>query len=173
MADAGDIEKRSYYRVTTVVPVRCRVLSTREEEALSIEVQTRKQPDLTGMEASLRSWLARIEDKLDRILAHYESEDQDCITAEGPLEIQLSGGGMRIPALQEVRKGTPVLVDITLPAVPKVVARAVARVETCAGKGKNVELALSFQAISESDRSAVISHVLEMQRSALRRRSDV
>ncbi len=172
MAASGDIEKRSYYRVATSVPVRCRVLSAREEEALSLEVQTRRQPDLTGMDDDLRSWLARIEDKLDRILAHYETEDPGWITADGPLEIQLSGAGLKLPVLKKVPKGTPVLVDITIPAEPKIVARAVARVEACSGSGKSFELALSFQAISEADRDAVVAHVLEMQRSELRRRSD-
>ncbi len=172
MAGSDDVEKRSYFRVATVVPVRARVLAAAEADALCVEVQTRRHPDLSGLDDGLRAWLARLEDKLDRLLGHFETDRDDWITADGPLTILLSGSGLRVPVLREVPQGAAVLVDVTLPEVPKIVARAVTRVEACHGGPKRPELALSFQAISVADRDAIVAHCLERQRHELRKRAD-
>ncbi len=171
MAPSQDSAERSYYRIPTVLPVRCRVIHAHEAHALEAEIAARTPLDLSSLDLGLRSWLARIEDKLDRILAHFETEEGAWITREEPLDVVLSGGGLQLPVLEEVEVGSDTLVELTLPGSPKLVVRAIARVARCDSDGKEIRLALHFRVISEGDRAAVVGHVLELQRSQLRRRS--
>ncbi len=165
-------DKRSYYRVPTFLPVRCRVIEGEEVRTLENEISTRSSgPDLSRMDPALRGWLSRLEDKIDLLLSHYETEENGWITAQGPLEVTLSGAGMRVPVLCEVPLGADVMIDVVLPGMPKQRILAIGRVARCT-TGKDIEIAMGFRVISEGDRSAVVGHVLEIQRSELRKRSE-
>lgn len=165
-------DKRSYYRVSTFLPVRCRVIEGERVHAVETEIATRSdRPDLTRMDPALRAWLSRLEDKIDELLSHYETEENGWITAPGSLEVTLSGAGIRVPVLTEVAEGTDVLIDLVIPGMPKQRVLAIGEVARCT-KGKQIEIAMGFRAISLGDRDAVVGHVLEIQRNELRKRSE-
>lgn len=173
MSGHSDSEsERSYYRIPTVLRVRCRLINASEAIALEGEILTREHVDTSHIEPALCEWLDRVEDKLDQILSHFQSEETSWITADDPLQVTLSGAGLRVPLIEPVPVGKDVLVEMTLPTIPKYVARAIGSVARCTVEGKDVEVALSFRIISESDRAAVVAHVLEIQRSELRRRAE-
>ncbi len=170
-ARSGDQDQRSYYRVPTFLPVRCRRVGASELAALEAEILTHESFDVSNVDPGLCEWLDRIEGKLDRILAHYESEDGRWITPEGPLELTLSGSGIRLPVTQEVAVGTNVLLEIVLPGTPKQVIRCIGEVAKSDDDEKGPAIAAGFRVIAESDRDAVVGHVLQVQRSELRRRA--
>lgn len=162
---------RSYYRVSTFLPVRCRYIDASELSGLEARILTRESLDLSQLDPGLCVWLDRIEEKLDRILSHYESEDGSWITPEGPLQVVLSGSGICFPVSEEVPVGCDLLVEIILPGTPKHTVRCIGRVARCGIDEKRIEVGVSFRVISESDQKAVVAHVLEIQRTELRRRA--
>ena len=164
-------DKRSYYRVSSFLPVRCRRVRPSELPGLTSEIQTREAPDVSKVDPGLAEWLDRVETKLDRILVRYETEEESWMTSEGALEVTLSGSGIRFPVCEEVALDSDVLMEITIPGTPKHMVRCIGRVAECEAEGKSVTVAAGFRVIAECDRDAVIAHVLEIQRSELRRRA--
>ncbi|MCP5055580.1 MAG: hypothetical protein GY937_02525 [bacterium] len=164
-------DQRSYYRVSTFLPVRCRRVIPSEIAGLTSEIQTREAPDVSRVDPGLAEWLDRVETKLDRILARFETEEESWMTSEGALEVTLSGSGIRFPVCEEVALDSDVLMEITIPGTPNHTVLSIGRVAECEAEGKSVTIATGFRVIAECDRDAVIAHVLEIQRSELRQRA--
>ena len=67
--DSG-AERRTFFRVLTHLPVKCRRVSDAEAEALERALPQRRAPDMSRVDEALATWLDRIERKLDRVLVH-------------------------------------------------------------------------------------------------------
>lgn len=165
-------DKRSYYRIPALLPVQLRVIHPSEIAGLESQILGRERFDVTKMDPGLRMWLTRIEEKLEKILVHFESEEDQWITSHEPSHVTISGSGMRVPVTMEVPAGSDVLLHVTLPLNPKLVVRAIGRVSDCIVNPKSIELALSYRVVSEADRDSIVSYVLEVQRNELRLRNE-
>lgn len=165
-------DKRSYYRIPALLPVQIRVIHPSEVPGLESQILGRERFDVTKMDPGLRMWLTRIEEKLERILIHFDSEEDQWISSNEPSHVTISGSGLRVPVTAEVPVGSDVLLHVTLPLNPKLVVRAIGRVSDCLVEPKSIELALSFRVVSEGDRDSIVSYVLEVQRNELRLRNE-
>ncbi|MCP3983628.1 MAG: hypothetical protein GY723_04525 [bacterium] len=163
-------DKRSYYRVHTFLPVRCRRIADSELEGLSTDIMVREASEVSKVDPGLAEWLDRIEGKLDLLLERFETEADVWTTAQGALEVTISGSGIQLPVCEEIPIEADVLLEVTLPGIPKHMVRCIARVAECEVDAKQVTIGAGFTVIAECDRDAIIAHVLEIQRSELRQR---
>ena len=167
-------ERREYFRVSTVLPLRARVLDPTEKDQIEGEIQLRRTPDLSSIDPALASRLDAIEDRLDRILEAIDRSPEAWVTPGGMTPIQLSGGGIRFPVRDAVPAGALLLIELVLGGVPRRQVRATAR--ALAEKPPRGEdephAAVQFETITPEDRDAVVAYTLEVQRrETLRRKS--
>jgi len=171
-ADQVMVDKRSHYRIPALLPIQIRVIHPSEVPGLESQILGRERFDVTKMDPGLRMWLTRIEEKLERILIHFESEEDPWITPNEPSHVVISGSGLRVAVTTEVPVGSDVLLHVTLPLNPKLVVRAIASVSQCIVEPKSIELALSYRVVFEGDRDSIVAYVLEVQRNELRLRNE-
>ena len=169
-------ERREFFRVSTTLPVRARIVDPAEQEQVEGEIRLRRTPDLSTIDPTLAGWLDEIEGKLDRVLETLVANEHDWITTGGLTPLQLSGGGICFPVRENVAEGTLLLVELTLGGVPRRRVRATARTlgegSARAPEADGPQVAVQFETITPEDRDAVVAYTLEVQRrETLRRRA--
>ncbi len=171
-AHAGS-ERRAYFRVATRLPLRLTPLGEEEVRILEREINTPK-PELGVLaDPALSAALRRIEEKLNLLLDGAGHEPTRPIGEADRSNLVLSGSGLRSETRESFQTGDPVRVELLLPETPVRQVTALASVVYSAQlmepEGSR-RLALRFTAIDEGDRDAVVRHICEVQRLALRKR---
>ena len=169
----GADDQRAYYRVQARLPVRHRELEPGEFDALKREIEA-PRPPRPEVDPALASWLARVEKKLDRLIA-LADENAPRPLSEGELSnVEISGSGLRVAGKEEVDVGENLLVELQLPGNAERRVRAIARVIRQIEPrepGAERELALAFRVIHEDDREAIVRFSNDVQRVLLRARA--
>jgi hypothetical protein len=166
-----DDDKRSYFRVWTRVPLRARPVGPEEVEQLETEIRNRKAPPALPVDQHLAEWLDRIEAKLDRLLAHAGLGEGVPLVPDDEQDVLLSGGGMKFWSSRPYSPGTVLLLEFDLPTTPRHHVRTLARVvgnEPSRDDCEGYPTAVTFHAIHEIDRDAVVGHSLAVERAQLR-----
>jgi c-di-GMP-binding flagellar brake protein YcgR len=171
--DAEGRERRSYFRVRTRVSVRYRQASEQEAQTFLSELASRREGPSLPIDPILALRLDRLEQKLDLILATLRRDAEQPLGSEHQQTITLSGNGLEIVSDEPVEPGCEILVELRIPVSPPRVVRALARAVTSVSganesKGK---IALTFEAIDENDREAIIRHVFDVERLERARRT--
>ncbi len=163
-------ERRAYYRIETCLPLRVLRGDPAGCERLRREIESSvREPDLAAVDAPLEARLARIEEKLDRVLAHLGGGEpplgRDDLTA-----MRLSGAGLACRVRGRPRPGEEVVLEMLLPGGAPEPVRAVGRVVSSEPAGPDAsEVAFAFAAIDELDRDAIVRYVSAAQRRERRR----
>ena len=165
----GVSDKRAYFRVPTWLVVHCQVIDRTEAESLEVELLANAPLDPSELDPGLAAWLGRIEDKLDRLLAHLDPDSYASIASEDPQEVQLSGAGMLFEVKEEVPPEATLALEFALPGAPGRRVRCLAEIAEQQGQTPG-PLAVYFAVIHERDRDAIVRHVLEVQRGQIRAR---
>ena len=164
--------RREYFRVSTRLPLRTRVLSVDQADQLRFEIAQRKPASDPNIDPFLRAWMERIEHKLDAIWAHLDpSQDPPPSLADSrPLEI--SGNGLAWDGAPDYPDGSWVSVELELPRPASVQIRLLGRsVGTHHLESGGRRNAVAFETIFEGDRDAIVRHVLDMERRKIQRES--
>lgn len=170
--DSG-AERRTFFRVLTHLPVKCRRVSDAEAEALERALPQRRAPDMSRVDEALATWLDRIERKLDRVLVHLGIGDPVAFCEADVQEVMLSGAGMSFVTDPPVEPGTRVLVEFEIPGTPAHLVRCLARVIRHLPpkeEGESASTAVAFDVIHDSDREAIVHHAVEVQRTLIQAR---
>ena len=171
---SGKREQREFFRVWSFLPVRARRVRSSERHALTTEIKARLPEAVNRLDPELVAWLDRIESKLERLLAHMDLSDRPCFGPDDVQEVQISGSGLMFTGSEPTKKDDLLLVEFEVPGSPRRMVRClgrVARSET--GQNRSApQIAVGFEEIHESDRDAIIQHVMAVQRADLSRRAD-
>jgi hypothetical protein len=168
MEAKSERDKREYFRVSTQLRVGLRVVKPEEVAALAADIVHREPSPPARIDPELAQWIGRIERKLDVILSRLGAAPEAGILPGGEELITLSGGGLLLPPQRKpVKRGTTLLVELSVPEVPMRRIRALCSVARDLGEDESMPL--TFSCIHESDRDAIIRHCLAVQRSELRR----
>ena len=170
MAASAGSRPRAYFRVETCVPLRIHRGDPAACERLRREIDASvREPTLSALEAPLEARLARIEEKLDRVLAHLGG-GQPPLGRADLRPVRLSGSGLACGVAGGARPGEEVVVEMLLPGGAPEPVRAVARVVSAEPQGDGTSrVALAFTAIDELDREAIVRYVSAAQRRERRR----
>ncbi len=156
---ADDQDKRLYRRVDVLIPFGFRKVGPRIVEAA---VRQDSEPS-TEHGDPLRAALDRIERKLDRLLARWESEDQ--APSVRPTPINLSGAGVRFPSDDPIEQGEYVDVVMVLPGDSSIKVRAFGEVVrqrlVARPSGAVYEIAASFLHLPPKVREAIIRYTFQ------------
>lgn len=154
-------DKRLYRRVDVLIPFGFRLVGRS-----AVEASVRSEPDPEPArpdEDPVRAALARIERKVDRLLARWETNDQS--PPVRPTPINLSGAGVRFPSDAPVEQGECVDVAMVLPTEPPLKIRAFAEVVRqrllARPSGAVYEIAASFIHLAPKDREAIIRYTFQ------------
>lgn len=163
-------ERRAYYRVGTCLPLRIQRGDPAACERLRREIESSvREPTLTAVEAPLEARLARIEQKLDRVLAQLGGGEPP-LGRRDLTPVRLSGSGLACRVGGRPRLDEEVVVEMLLPGGAPEPVRAVARVVSAEPAGENAsQVAFAFTAIDELDREAIVRYVSAAQRRERRR----
>ncbi len=166
-------ERRAYYRIETCLPIRVLRGDPSACERLRREIEASvRETTLAAVDAPLEARLARIEEKLDRLLAQVGGGEPP-LGREDLASVRLSGSGLACRVSGRPRPGEEVVVEMLLPGGAPEPVRAVARVvsaEPAAEGGSRA--ALAFTAIDELDREAIVRYVSAVQRRERRREAE-
>lgn len=169
----GRREQREYFRVWSFLPIRARKTKPEERHALHTEISARRPETASRLDPELVAWLDRIECKLERLLAHMDLSDRPDFGPDDVQEVQISGSGILFTSETPGRKDDLLLVEFEVPGTPRRMVRCLGRVARAEPAGEGLrQIAVGFDVIHESDRDAIVQHVLAVQRSDLSRRQD-
>jgi len=180
--DAGEIERREYFRITDRLFLEFREVDYQESIVLE---ESLKQPEVfSGLperpvalsagpafrEVELYDYLEAIERKLDRVidlLSKREGRFQGVYK-----EVNISGSGLKFCSSTELHEGALLEIAIGLPLNPDRRIRALGKVVRSSPSKKEGEegweTAVGFVAISEKDRDALVGYVFSKEREHLR-----
>ncbi len=137
--------------------------STREIESISSDVS----PDITAE-------LQQINKKLDFIIKMLMKTDKNNIFNKKPVEVNLSGSGIKIKTSEEYQEDDYLAIKLVLPLLSGVVIDVIGQVVRSVPLENNIwELAIHFAAINEDDKDMIIRYVFKRQRELLRARDDI
>ncbi|MDJ0865256.1 MAG: PilZ domain-containing protein [Myxococcota bacterium] len=169
----GDRNERAFYRVQTSLPVRCRRVEP--EEVLEFAVRTQESRDAqAAVPAELAAWAARIEDKLDTLLARLDPERPPPLSHRDAQSVVLSGSGMMLGSSDDLLPGDDVLLEFLLPGSPPRRVEALAQVVGLRrmDEAGHAQVAVRFGAIDEADRQAIVRAVYEVEVLSRRQNGD-
>ncbi len=171
-------DRRAYYRVNGLLPIRVFPLSEDQVEAeifdLSMPDPLIQPLDEVDEEAPLTARLRRIEEKLDLLLGAAQVPVPKQLSGRDRQSIVFSGAGVCLDVAHSFRQGDPYKVEILLPPPYSRLVRAVARcVEDAPLLGPGAEtcpLALALDHMEPDERDALVAYSYDLQRFALRAR---
>lgn len=173
MDDVGGRKEsgRVYFRVRTQLAIRMQPVKSHDRERLEWEITRGETREESQIDPDLASWLGRIESKLDRILLHVGAESEELRPTEVH-SVVLSGGGISVLCERKEDPQTLLLVDFELPGAVPYRIRCLASVVSATPSEQNgTDLAMSYVAINERDREAIVRFTLDVERGELRSRS--
>jgi hypothetical protein len=165
---------RSFFRVKTSLPLRVTRTPADDYQRLSNEILTRVDASLPEIDVELLGWLDRMERKLDRLLSHYDLIEYSTLDERDRQNIELSGSGLSFQSDEAIACGTGVLLEFELPETPARTVRCLARVVQELGRDEaGMEaVGVSFEAIRQIDRDAIVRYTLAVQRQEIRSKGD-
>lgn len=166
--------ERDYFRVKTRLRLRSRRAAADDISLLEHEIlegAALRDPDLDPAVASV---LARMEAKLDRILAHLGLPHGGALIDVEHQEVMLSGSGMHCALSHPASTGDVLVLEFELPGAPPRVVRGLATVRALRRDPSEDfgPVVLEFRTLRLEDRDAVVQHTLEVQRRELRERAE-
>ncbi len=172
-AGEGGRERRGFFRVRTRIAVRARLASETEAQAFLSELASRREGPSLPIDPILALRLDRLEQKLDLVLSTLRRDATPPLGVEHQQTITLSGNGLELTPDEPVEPGSDLLVELRIPVSPPRLVRLLARAVTgAAASGESKErIALTYVAIDENDREAIIRHVFDVERLERARRA--
>lgn len=136
--------------------------STQEFESITSDIPPEIAAELQG-----------INKKLDFIIKWLMKTDEDNIFNKKPVEVNLSGSGLKIKTADVYAEGDYLEMRMILPLLSGVVIDVIGQVVRTANIDQDIkQLAIRFAAINEDDREMIIRYVFKRQRELLRARDD-
>ncbi len=124
------------------------------------------------LESRLDRVLAGIQIKLDLILNLLMKKEVDPIYHTSPIEVNISGAGVRFRASESFDIGSHYELRMLLPILPVRVVHTLGKVirvnESREDEKKTNEVSFAFEVISEEDREIIIHYTFKRQRELLR-----
>jgi hypothetical protein len=181
--DSTEIERRAFFRISDRLLLEFKEVS--RHESLVLE-KSLKEPDIlcgVGISGTLASpersalqnrelytYLENIDRKLDMLIELLSGKDSQLQSAY--VDVTLSGSGLRYCSSTELRSGAYLELRILLPPFPGRRIRALGKVirvnHTLTEDGEGWDTAVSFEAVSERDRDALIGYIVARERECLR-----
>lgn len=182
-APGGDpAARRAYYRVEGVLPIRLTPLAPEDVEAAVFDLS---MPDplcapigeAEGEEESpMAARLRRIEEKLDLLLGASPVEVPRQLTGADRRPMVFSGSGLALDVADAYCAGDAFGVEILLPPPYARTLRAVAHATRVVDPGGRTDglrkLPLALTHMDDEDRDALVAYSYDLQRFALRARTD-
>jgi hypothetical protein len=171
-------DRRAYYRVSGLLPIRVSLLSEDQVEAeifdLSMPDPLIQPLDEVDEDAPLAARLRRIEEKLDLLLGAAQVPAPKQLSGRDRQSVVFSGAGLCLAVPHSFRQGEPYKVEILLPPPYSRLIRAVARcVQDAPPLGPGAEsrpMALALDHMEPDERDALVAYSYDLQRFALRAR---
>ncbi|GAB7025857.1 PilZ-like domain-containing protein [Geotalea toluenoxydans] len=160
-------QRRDYFRLDLVMPVEYRVLKNQPPSIVEEEWNAERGRCLSLPELQLEPFGDGF-----KVVEWRDGEDLL------PMEMNLSGGGIRLKLPEAVAPGTLMGIDLFLPLVPSRIIRTVAEVVRCNEitlrweKGTQYRVATRFIHINERERETIISFIFSEQRRLLQLSQD-
>ncbi|WP_243370223.1 PilZ-like domain-containing protein [Geotalea sp. SG265] len=160
-------QRRDYFRLNLVMPVGYRVLKNQLPATVEEEWTAERQRCLSLPEPVMEAFG-------DSFKVVDWCGGKDLL----PMEINLSGGGIRLKMPEAVAAGTLLSVDLFLPLVPPRIIHTVTEVVRCnevnlhCEKGTQYRVAMRFLHIDEQERETIISFIFSEQRRLLQLSQD-
>ena len=181
--DPTESERRQFFRISDRLLLEFKEVS--RQESLVLE-KTLKGPDLfPGLPASgtdalpersafrkneLYAYFESIDRKLDAVIELLSTKDNSFQSAY--VDVTISGSGLKYCSTMKLNEGAYLELRIGLPSFPGRPIRALGRVVRViparTGDREGWETAVSFAAISEKDRDALVGHIFSREREYLR-----
>lgn len=181
--DPTGSERREFFRISDRLLLEFKEIGL--QESLVLE-KTLKEPDLSpdlpapGADAlpersafrknELYAYLENIDRKLDAIIELLSPKDNSFQSAY--VDVTISGSGLKYCSPMKLDEGACLELRIGLPSFPGRPIRALGRVvrvtPTRTEDKEGWETAVSFAAISEKDRDALVGHIFSRERERLR-----
>lgn len=166
-------DRREYFRANTRIPFRYRKVDPEDVEEVANRIRAGSDSHPGNLDPALASWLDRLERKLDRVLAAVGACEFGPLGAEDARTISLSGCGMAFPCQEQLPRGAALLLEFDLSGTRmhrvSVLGEVVyTRPDEAGGASQT---AVRFNVIHETDRDAIVRHVLDVQRRDIQLRS--
>ena len=176
--NASTKDRRAYYRVEGLLPVRVTQLQADDVAAaifdLSIPDPLLQPIEEVDADSPMAARLRRIEEKLDLLLGALPGERPRPLAGRDRKPVVFSGSGLRLDVDFEFRLGDAFGVEILLPPPYLQTLRAVGfAVNAGAGRaGPSRPLAIGLRHMEDEERDALVAYSYDLQRFALRHRSE-
>ncbi len=180
---SAEIERREFFRISDHLLLEFKEVS--RQESLVLEKTLRGSdsfPDLPGPGAAalpevaafrnnvLYAYLEHIDRKLDAVIEMLS--DRDGCFQSAYVDVTISGAGLMYCSAAKLEEGAYLELRIGLPPFSGRRLRALGRVVRVnpvrAENGEGWETAVSFAAISEKDRDALVGYIFSRERECLR-----
>lgn len=179
-ASGKAVDRRAYYRVSGMLPVRIEPLAAHAVEAaifdLSIPDPLRQPVAEEEADSVLATRLRRIEEKLDLLLGALPGDRAQPLSGRDRKAVVFSGAGLRLEVERPYATGDAFSVEILLPPpylrTLRAVGRAVSHPEAALAEGRARPLALALRHMEPEERDALIAYSYDLQRFALRHRDE-
>lgn len=172
-------ELREFYRIDVFLPIKYYVSPEQRPKELEKEWKARREQRLAEeMLRKQKQWESRLA-TINAELPHERHQEQPDDGADSswdtiiPLAANISGGGMRIIAHQEVEIGQYLLLEILVPSLRRIVDAVgrvvfISRNHAASTDRDSYNIALKFVFIDERDRDAIVNHIASIQLQRLR-----
>ena len=131
---------------------------------------------VSGMPSEMTTEIQRLHRKLDYIIRLLSSPEEDNVFIREPVEINLSGSGLKFISADALHPGDFMEIKMILPGAADIIIELIGKVvrvkELCIDTDgcvkKSYEAALNFFVVKEDDREYIIRYVFKRQRELLR-----
>jgi hypothetical protein len=179
----GRADRRAYYRVSGMLPVRVRALGPEEVDAAIFDLSLPDpllQPLVEeGIDGPLAARLRRIEEKLDLLLGQIPGGDRPRpLSGQDRRSVVFSGSGLCFEVDFDFAPGDAFWVEILLPPPYLRTLRAVGfavQPEEEGATSRHADrrsLALELRHMESEERDALVAYSYDVQRFALRHRAE-
>lgn len=172
------IDRRAYYRVEGLLPIRVTPIPSEHVEAaifdLSLPDPLLQPIGEEDADTPLAARLRRIEEKLDLLLGELPGDRPRALSGRDRRSVVFSGSGLRLDVDFDFSAGDAFGVEILLPPPYLRTLRAVGfAVDTSKARGGTAgPLAIALRHMEDEERDALVAYSYDLQRFALRHRSD-
>lgn len=163
------LDRRDFFRVQARLPFRVRSVDSGEAAGLAFEIKTPRTEADEIADPGVAIVLARIEQKVDRLLAAIDRRVPKPLWEADSRELSISASGIGVEMEDGPAQEEPVLIEFVLPENPSRHVRALGR--SVSADSTSAACAFAFEVIAESDREAIVRFSQDVQRSMLRMRA--